>query len=376
MPTRSGRRTIYYAVAILLLPLVTVWRHDDPLFSPLWYSDTWFYLGYFRDLVSFKRDLFPGFYYGSRLSWILPGYLAHRILPPLFANAVLHLGVHTVATLSLFRILRSTAGVRAAFLTAVLFSAYPWYWCATGWDYPSGPGIAYLLLGMACLTAAAEMPSRRWPLTLAGMSLAGAVISQLFLAAFLPLVLLNSAGTAWAHRAPLKPTLIQAAIWLAVRFLATTVPLCAINGFLIDGNFWFWSASFRTAGAVLQNYVWIESIWREYGLVPWLWLLIASAAVAVVPFCRWRSAVNRRDLAGLMVSAQFLLAFAFMAAMQMRGITLVGHYYYACYLIPFAFLVIGHSFWQAAEKMHTSAYVVACGAVVVLAAAALYDPAS
>src|ERR1019366_5260961 len=181
MPTRSGRRTIYYAVAILLLPLVTLWRHDDPLFSPLWYSDTWFYLGYFRDLVNFKRDLFPGFYYGSRLSWILPGYLAHKLLSPLLANALLHLGVHILATASLFRILRLTAGVRAAFLTAILFSVYPWFWAATGWDHVNGAAIAFLLAGMACLTAHAERPSRRWVLTLAGASLASAVFAHFFM---------------------------------------------------------------------------------------------------------------------------------------------------------------------------------------------------
>src|SRR5664279_5371191 len=126
MPTRSGRRTIYYAVAILLLPLVTLWRHDDPLFSPLWQADPWFYLGYFRDLVSFKRDLFPGFYYGSRLSWILPGYVVHGLLPPLWANAALHLSVHSIAVLSLFATLRRCIGRRGAYLSAMAFSMYPW----------------------------------------------------------------------------------------------------------------------------------------------------------------------------------------------------------------------------------------------------------
>jgi hypothetical protein len=376
MTPRSRPRLTYYAAAILLLPLVALWRHDDPLFSPLWQSDPWFYLGYFRDLVNFTRDLFPGFYYGSRLSWILPGWVAHRILPPLFANAVLHLGVHTVATVSLFWILRSTAGVRAAFLTAILFSTHPWFWCATGWDHVTGAAIAYLLLGMACLAAAAEMPSRGWLPTLAGMSLTGAVIAHLFLAAFVPLVLLYYAGMVWARRAPLKPTFIRAALWLAAGFLVLTVPLCAINGFLIDGNFWFWSPSFRTASFVMHSYIWPESIWREHRLVPWLWLPIASAAVAVVSFCRWRGVVKHRDIAGLMVSVQLLLAFAFMAAMQVQGVTLLGHYYYACYLFPFAFLVIGHSFWRAAKKMQARTYLVACAAVLVLAAAAWYDPAS
>jgi len=376
MTPRSSLRFPYYAVAILLLPLLTLWRHDDPLFSPLWQSDPWFYLGYFRDLVNFKRDLYPGYYYGSRLSWILPGYLAHWILPPLFANAMLHLGVHTVATASLFRILRSTAGVRAAFLTAILFSVHPWFWCATGWDHVTGAAIAYLLLGMACLAAAVEMPSRGWLPMLAGMSLTGAVIAHLFLAAFIPLVLLYYAGMLWARRAPLKPTLIHATLRLAAGFLVLTVPLCAINGFLIDGNFWFWSPSFRTASAVMHSYIWPESIWRDHRLVPWLWLPIASAAVAVVSVCRWRSAVKHRDFAGLMASTQLLLALAFMAVMQVRGITLLGHYYYACYLFPFAFLVFGHSFWRAAEKMQTRTYAAACTGALVLAAAAWYDPAS
>src|SRR5664279_5036842 len=91
-----------YAIALLLLPVVVLWRHDDPLYTPLWQADPWFYLGYFRDLVNFKRDSFPGFYYGSRLSWILPGFLAHWLFSPLVANAVLHLSVHSIGVLSLF----------------------------------------------------------------------------------------------------------------------------------------------------------------------------------------------------------------------------------------------------------------------------------
>src|ERR1700689_1368714 len=102
----ASERVLPYAIALLLLPaLVLCWR-DDPLYSPLWQSDPWFYLGYFRNLVNFKRDLFPGFYYGSRLSWILPGFAVHSFLAPLIANAILHLTAHSIAVLSLFSILR------------------------------------------------------------------------------------------------------------------------------------------------------------------------------------------------------------------------------------------------------------------------------
>ncbi len=363
-------------LAVALLPLLVLWRRDDALYSPLWYADPWFYLGYFRDLVSFKRDLFPDYYYGSRLSWVLPGYLANLIVQPLVANALLHVGAHAAATVSLFRILRSTAGVRAAFLTAIFFSADPWLWCVTGWDHVGGAATAYLMIGLACLTAAAGKSRRRWPLTLAGMSLAAAVVAHAFLVAFVPLVLLYYAGMVWARRDPLKPTLVQGCIWLAVGSAAVIVPLSAINGFLIDGNFWFWSPSFRAASNVVSNYIWPVSVWEAHRLVPWLWLPAAAAALGVVFVCRWRSALSRRDPAALLFSVQLLLAFAFMAVWQMRGITLLGHYYYTCYLLPFAFPVMGHSFWRAAERMRTRSFVLACALALALVAAAWYDPAS
>jgi len=376
MPSRSTPRFSYYWAAVLLLPLIALWHQDDVLYSPLWQADAWFYLGYFRDLVSFKRDLFEGFYYGTRLSWILPGYLAHLALPPLAANALMHLGTHTVATASLFRILRSTAGARAAFLTAIFFAAHPWFWCATGWDHVNGAAIAYLMLGMACLAAAAEMPSRQWLLVAAGASLTAAVVAHLFLAALVPVALVYYAGMAWALGLPLKPALKGAAIRLGAGFLAVIVPLSLINGFLIDGHFWFWAPSFRTASSVVTRYQWAESVWQDHRLVPWLWLPIASAAMAVVIVCQWRGAANRKRIAGLLVSAQLLAVFALMGGLQLRGITLLGHYYYACYLLPFTFFAIGHSLWRAAADMGTRTYLLACAAAVALAAAAWYDPGS
>jgi hypothetical protein len=61
-------------------------------------------------LFDFKRDLYPDAYIGSRLSWILPGFAVHSIFSPVTANFLLHIGVHSVAALSFFEILRRTAG--------------------------------------------------------------------------------------------------------------------------------------------------------------------------------------------------------------------------------------------------------------------------
>lgn len=112
----ASLRNGLYVVAVLLLPLLALWHRDNVLYSPAWHADPWFYLGYFKDLVDFKRDLFPGFHAGSRYSWILPGYVVHRLFAPVTSNFILHLTVHSIAVLSLFSILRATAGVRAACL--------------------------------------------------------------------------------------------------------------------------------------------------------------------------------------------------------------------------------------------------------------------
>jgi len=366
-----------YAIALLLLPILVLCWRDDPLYSPLWQSDPWFYLGYFRNLVNFKRDLFPNFYYGSRMSWILPGFALHSLFPPLIANAVLHLTAHSVAVLSLFSILRSTVGLRSAYLTAMIFSFHPWLWCATGWDHVNGAAIAYYLLAMALLTRAALQKVKTGSLISAGMALAGAVYAHLFLVAFAPLLLLYYIGfTGTWERQHVVRSIWQWCRWLGVGFVALTFPLCAINYLWVDGNPWFWTPSFRTAQAVMQNYIWGEDIWWNGKLAPFLWFVIAGSATAIfVLLSRMGQGQAARNKAALLFSAQLLLATSFMAFLQSRGVTLLGHYYYACYLLPFVFLVLGATLWPSLETLRQRIYVLTCVISTLLFGVLWYDPA-
>jgi len=137
----APKRLWTYILSVLLLPILVLWHQRNALYAPPYYADPWFYLGFFRDLVEYKRDLFYGVYYGSRLSWILPGFLVHSIFSPVVANCVLHLLVQSTASLSLFFTLCWIAEVRAAFLTCLVFSVK----AATGRDYTDG-----LSLRIAC----------------------------------------------------------------------------------------------------------------------------------------------------------------------------------------------------------------------------------
>src|SRR5271157_2867480 len=364
-----------YTLAVALLPLIVLWHRDNPLYPPPWYADSWFYLGFFRNLVEFKRTLFLNYYYGSRLPWILPGFLIHSLFSAVAANCVLHLTVHITATLSLFSTLRLTAGVRRAFLAAMVFSVQPWLWAATGWDYPDGGGIAYCLLAMAVLTHGALRPAWKWSLPLAGMALAAMVFLHLFLASLAPLLLLYYIGSAWAwRRTPPLRAAARLLVWGGAGFGLVTAAFCVIN-YRLDGNPWFYTPSFTQARNMSSNFMYFRPAWVGRQLVPWLWPAVAGsiAAVLLLP-SRIRRELAGRNAAALLFSAQLWLALGYMAFLQSRGSTVMGHHPYVSYLLPFAFLAMGISFWPAADSMSSRAYGILCLAAAAVFAAVWFDP--
>jgi hypothetical protein len=369
----ASLRNGLYVVAVLLLPLLVLWHRDNVLYSPPLRTDPWFYLGYFKDLVDFKRDLFPSFHGGSRYSWILPGYLVHSLFSPVTANFILHLAVHSIAVLSLFSILRVTAGVRAAFLTAMVFSLHPWLWAATGWDYIDGPGVAYCLLALALLTRSARQPVRRGSLLWAGVALAGMLYSNLSWITIAPLLPLYYIAMVWAwHRTPMIRSLAAVCLWSGAGFGIVTVAFSGVN-YLLDGSFWYLRTTIETARSLAANWRYSTSIWENGRLGPWLWFGVVAgiAAVLLLP-SRLRKGAIRHTAAGVLFSALLFVTVAFMAYQQYRGIAVLGQYFYASHLLPFVFLVIGTSFWPAAEAMPPRAYVLTCCATAVVFGAIWY----
>ena len=363
-----------YAVAVALLPLLVLWHRDDVLYSPPLHTDPWFYLGYFRSLPDFKRDFAPGFHGGSRYSWILPGYIVHSIFSPVAANLILHLTVHSVAVLSLFAILRNTIGLRSAFLTAMLFSLHPWLWAATGWDYVDGAGIAYWLLTLALLNRSVLSP-KPTALVLAGMALALTLFTNLFLITTTPLLLLYFFATAWLRRGALdKRAMLVAVSWLALGFGAVTLLFCAIT-YRLDGTFWFLSPALATARNYAANWRWPASIWEDGRLEPWLWFGVAAALAALLLLPqRVKRGSLAQDKTAFLFSIQFALALSAMAYLQHRGPAVLGQYFYASYLLPFTFLVIGSSFWQRADAMGHRAFLAISGGECLLLGAIWYQP--
>jgi hypothetical protein len=363
-------------LAVLLLPALVLWRQDNTLFTGVGYLDPWFYLGFFRNLANFKGSAFPCTYYGSRLSWILPGALIHSLFPPLAANCILHLAVQSVAAVSLFTTLRIAAGARRAFLATMVFSVNPWLWNATGWDYVDGVGIAYCLLTMALLTTAVVRPAGRWVLLAAGMALAALVYSNLFWVALAPLLPLYYIALAWIwRRTPAIRSVLSLCLWFGAGCVIATGAFGGINR-LLDGHFWFYAPSVLS-GLRLASHEnpWFQSIWLDHALAPWLWfgVIAGSVGLALLPY-RLRRPLTGSNAAAVLFAAQWLLAIGLMGYTQYRGSpAALGLPYYASYLLPFTFLVIGSSFWPAAEKISQARYVLICSIAAVVYGAVWYD---
>ena len=179
-----------YVWVLAVVPLYILFVSSNWIFSPTQSIDPWVYHGFFRNLQEYKTTLFPGTYYGSRLSWILPGYLVYKFLPPLAANYVLHLGLWYTAVFALYATLKATASRQVGLLAAVFLGSYIHFLYPVGSDYVDGPANVYLLVCFALLTAAAHNERSRLTLLLAGASYAAVVYTNLFTIILAPVVAL------------------------------------------------------------------------------------------------------------------------------------------------------------------------------------------
>jgi hypothetical protein len=355
--------------------VLVLWRQDNVLFTGFGFIDPWFYVGYAKNLVEFKRVFFPGHYTGSRLAWILPCYLVHSLFSPVPAACILHLGVWTVAVLSFFFTLSWISGVRSAFLTTVLLGTHMWFWYAVGWDYPDGAAMACVLLATALYTYAALRPVRRIPLVLAGVAGAAALHCTLGWAGLAPLFPLPYIGLvhAW-HNRRVRDAVLDVVLWSGLGGVLLTGAFCAVN-YGLDGNLWFFIGSLRQGQSLASQPIrWLSGVWGENGLSPWLWFGAAAALISLILLpARLRERRRPATAPGLVFSAQCLLTLVFLCYFQRNQAHGLSYVYYASYLMPFAFFVIGTSFWQGVDSMSTRAWLPVCGLAVAVPAVLWYD---
>src|SRR6185295_9311228 len=90
--------------------------------------DPWVYHGFFGHFSEYITSWFPGTYYGSRLAWIIPGYIANALLSPVNANYVLHFAVYYLVALSLYTIVPHFYKPQTEFPVSIAFTRNQYLW--------------------------------------------------------------------------------------------------------------------------------------------------------------------------------------------------------------------------------------------------------
>ena len=360
--TQVFRDPHVYFLALALLYIL--FASSNWIFTTPDSIDPWVYHGYFRNLAEYKVLFFPGTYYGSRLSWILPGYIAYSVLPPLAANYALHVGLWYAAIFALYCTLRITAGRQVALIASLLLGSFVYFLRPLGSDYVDGPANVYFFLCLAFLTAAACSGHNRLFLALGGAFYAAVVYTNLFTITFAPVIAVYF--LLLSRRSERGFTIRGAARSLAwvVSGVAALSVLLGFANYLIEGKLLFYLPSIQyvlaTAG---QPNPWKAPVSQWIGNAEWLImpLVVVIAGLAALANRRFRE-----SLAGPASVAAFLLAWLIMAFCEWRGIPVLQYGYYASYLTAPMFLVIGALLANPLERLKEIPAVLLAAALLLL----------
>ena len=299
-------------------------------------SDPWLYLGYFLNFSDYVSSLHPGSYCGARLSFLIPGVVLFKLLPPLAANYVLHLLFYGLGTLSAYWAVSRLFGWRTGLLAALLLGTQPDYVLNMGWNHPSGAAMAYYLATLALTVRAAASPRPLAALAGVGVLGGGMLHAHLFIVlAALPLPLLYlGLRREFGFQDP------PARLWrhgLAV--MAGMLGLTLILGvfsFSQGGEFWFILDSF--------NYIGAAGVFEESGYTSafdqWFpfatYLILPALAALAGGFRLIRNSVQ--GSARLLVWNLLLAGGTFLAVHLLTGHHVLQYWNYGAFLLPPAVL--------------------------------------
>jgi hypothetical protein len=332
-------------LAIIVYPVLLILVNDSWVFgNPLAVTiDDHIYTGYFFNLQQYI-NVFPGAYFGTRLPWILLGYVVHALAPPELAHYMLRLALCYGAAFSLFAIIRLLfADNFAALIGTFLMITHTGFLSAIGWDYVDGPGIVLILAGTALLTWATR--SRHWRLALlcAGAAQAGMVSTHLILAMLVPVQL------AWylaVDRRSSRNSIPASLLFLSLGALGMMGALGGVSRTL-SGPFFFLAPQVSTAVAVGHNPAewrppdnsWIRhATWLVYPAVASMAGLIVGIEM-ILARIRGRS-MSAQDIYTAFSILQLLIVAGLFVVLEMAGFWLLYYAYYASYLFPFVYIAI------------------------------------
>ncbi|HEY7187242.1 MAG TPA: hypothetical protein VH436_11885 [Vicinamibacterales bacterium] len=315
----------FHIILLALLPWGCLAFNGDWIYSSHGTVDPWIYHGYFHRFPEFVSTLYPGTYYGTRLGWIVPGYVAYLLFPPHVANFLLHLGLYYLATFAVYRIVALLADRSSALLAAVAFGTFGPILIALGWDYVDGAVIAYSTVAWACLMRAARSPLPTWSLVAAGAASAFMVHSNLGSLILVPGLLISYACIRGRER--FLPLVGRGGAWLAGVALVTVI-LSAVDAWA-GGPWLFFMPSVRWAAGSVGVVTFDQKTLLS-------WISISQLVLPVLGAVAALSLVRRRTSLAAAAAAPILFGLALFAVNDgvFKGGLLQTDYYVSWLLAP------------------------------------------
>jgi hypothetical protein len=362
-----------YLAVLVCFPLALLYVNDSWVFlKPETWIDPFLYTGYFMELKQ-HLNTFPTEYYSSRLPWLLLGSFFHSLAPPAVANYLLRLSLFYTATFSLYATLRILFhNDLAATIAALALGAHAYFLWAIGWDYVDGMGIVLIFIVTACLTVGATVRGWRILLICAGAAAASMLSCYVMLVLLLPFqvgwyLLLNS----YRRRNGIVASLLL--------FTSGAVAAFAAYGaidYWLCGQFLYLRPQIAKALSVgadptrwkAPDYGWIAvSTWL---VLPAIALVLSLVLLTSIIYRRARGAtISDLDRAAALTALMLAGIESMFFAMEMKGFWLLQYSFYANYLMPYVFLVIGAALAVATAHIRKRLHflVIATVAVVLLA---------
>jgi hypothetical protein len=176
----SSAKHAYILLALIwgLCTLVVFAFRSGYCFPPCGLLDSWYYTAYKWDLGGQIKEFGPT-YYGSRLSWILPGALLYKSLPLVVADLSDKLLWSAIFSLSAGVVVLDRAKPAAAYLAIAISVFSAQVVSAIHTDYTDIPVFTCAAAHLACIVLARE--SKHWPVLIGvgGVFFAGMAIANL-----------------------------------------------------------------------------------------------------------------------------------------------------------------------------------------------------
>lgn len=233
-----------FGFILLIIPYVLLFLAPGFVSNPLGDWDVWMYYGYIRHLFQFSDNyIWPAnAYIGTRITYFLPGHIIYLLSGDNYYKIFFNIGLcYTTIILCFYYVLRRYFPLRIAVSISALLATDLYFLRSIGWDYVDKAVLSYLMLTLACLTAARTESRRHLMIVAAGFFAASMIFVHVASAIVFPLLFVYSGFVVqnaqsvrdwWRH-------LLQVVIYGTIGALLAQILFGTLLVLLRGGDFFF-----------------------------------------------------------------------------------------------------------------------------------------